>query len=44
MRAVAVRRFGEAPALNNLPIPAWDGGFVIRVKYAGGKERTKNDV
>jgi len=35
MRAFAVRRFGEAPAIHNLPIPAADGAFLIRVRYAG---------
>ena len=35
MRAFAVRNFGEAPAIYNLPIPASDGAFLIRVRYAG---------
>jgi NADPH:quinone reductase-like Zn-dependent oxidoreductase len=35
MRAFAVRSFGEAPAIQDLPIPAADGAFLIRVKYAG---------
>ena len=35
MRAFAVRDFGEAPALSDLPIPSADGAFLIRVKYAG---------
>ena len=35
MRAFAVRSFGEAPAIHNLPIPAADGAFLIRVAYAG---------
>jgi NADPH2:quinone reductase len=35
MRAFAVRKFGEAPALYDLPIPSADGAFLIRVKYAG---------
>ena len=35
MRAFAVRSFGEAPAIQELPIPAADGGFLIRVAYAG---------
>jgi NADPH:quinone reductase-like Zn-dependent oxidoreductase len=35
MRAFAVRSFGEAPAIHDLPIPAADGGFLIRVRYAG---------
>lgn len=35
MRAFAVRSFGEAPAIQDLPVPAVDGAFLIRVKYAG---------
>jgi NADPH:quinone reductase-like Zn-dependent oxidoreductase len=35
MRAFAVRSFGEAPAIHDLPIPAADGGFLIHVRYAG---------
>jgi NADPH2:quinone reductase len=35
MRAFAVRNFGEAPALYDLPIPSTDSAFLIRVKYAG---------
>jgi NADPH:quinone reductase len=35
MRAFAVRSFGQAPAILDLPIPAADGAFLIRVKYAG---------
>lgn len=35
MRAFAVRNFGEAPALYDLPIPGADGAFLIRVTYAG---------
>ena len=35
MRAFAVRNFGEAPALYELPIPSADSAFLIRVKYAG---------
>jgi NADPH:quinone reductase-like Zn-dependent oxidoreductase len=35
MRAFAVRAFGEAPAIQDLPIPAAEGAFLIRVKYAG---------
>jgi NADPH:quinone reductase-like Zn-dependent oxidoreductase len=35
MRAFAVRSFGEAPAIHNLPIPAADGAFLIRVRCAG---------
>jgi NADPH:quinone reductase-like Zn-dependent oxidoreductase len=35
MRAFAVRSFGEAPAIHDLPIPAVDGAFLLRVAYAG---------
>jgi NADPH:quinone reductase-like Zn-dependent oxidoreductase len=35
MRAYAVRKFGEKPAILDLPVPADDGAYVIRVKYAG---------
>ena len=35
MRAFAVRSFGEAPAIHDLPIPAADSAFLIRVRYAG---------
>jgi NADPH:quinone reductase-like Zn-dependent oxidoreductase len=35
MRAFAVRNFGEAPALHDLPIPSAGSVFLIRVKYAG---------
>src|SRR5580704_13253958 len=35
MRAIAVRSFGEAPALYDLPIPSADSTFLIRVTYAG---------
>jgi NADPH2:quinone reductase len=35
MRAFAVRSFGEAPAIYDLPVPAADGAFLIRVTYAG---------
>jgi NADPH2:quinone reductase len=35
VRAFAVRSFGEAPAIHDLPVPAADGSFLIRVKYAG---------
>jgi NADPH2:quinone reductase len=35
MRAFAVRAFGEAPAIIDLPIPAADGAYLIRVTYAG---------
>jgi NADPH2:quinone reductase len=35
MRAFAVRSFGEAPAILELPIPAADGAYLIRVTCAG---------
>jgi NADPH2:quinone reductase len=35
MRAFAARDFGEAPAVQNLPIPGADDSFLIRVKFAG---------
>ena len=35
MRAFAVRSFGEAPALQDLHIPAASDAFTIRVTYAG---------
>jgi NADPH:quinone reductase-like Zn-dependent oxidoreductase len=35
MRAFAIRSFGEAPAIHDLPIPAADGALLIRVRYAG---------
>jgi NADPH:quinone reductase len=35
MRAFAVRSFGQAAAIHDLPIPAEDGAFLIRVRYAG---------
>jgi len=34
MRAFAVRSFGEAPVIQDLPIPAADGALLIRVNYA----------
>jgi NADPH:quinone reductase len=35
MRAFAVLSFGQASGIHELPIPAADGAFLIRVKYAG---------
>jgi NADPH:quinone reductase len=35
MRAFSVLRFGEAPAIHDLPVPPADGAFLIRVSYAG---------
>jgi NADPH:quinone reductase-like Zn-dependent oxidoreductase len=39
MRAFAVQIFGEAPAVHDLPIPAAEGAFLIRVRYAGVNPR-----
>jgi NADPH2:quinone reductase len=35
MRAFAVLRFGEIPAIQDLPVPVADGALLIRVTYAG---------
>jgi NADPH2:quinone reductase len=35
MRAFAIQSFGKAPAIQDLPIPAADGAYLIRVSYAG---------
>jgi NADPH:quinone reductase-like Zn-dependent oxidoreductase len=35
MRAFAVQRFGQAPAVHDLPIPAAENALLIRVMYAG---------
>ena len=35
MRAFAVRSFGEAAAVQDLPVPAVDGAVLIRVAFAG---------
>jgi NADPH:quinone reductase-like Zn-dependent oxidoreductase len=35
MRAYAVRSFGEAPAIHDLPVPAADDALLVRVRYAG---------
>jgi NADPH:quinone reductase-like Zn-dependent oxidoreductase len=35
MRAFAVRSFGEAPAVHDLPVPSAEDAFLIRVRYAG---------
>jgi NADPH:quinone reductase len=44
MRAFAVRSFGEAPAIHDLPIPAADGAFLIRVQYAGVNPLDNNNL
>jgi NADPH:quinone reductase len=35
MRAFAVRSFGEAASVQDLPVPADDGAVLIRVRFAG---------
>lgn len=35
MRAFSVKQFGEAPAIGDLPLPASDSTFLVRVRYAG---------
>jgi NADPH:quinone reductase-like Zn-dependent oxidoreductase len=35
MRAYAVAGFGKAPALQEIPVPTADDGYLIRVRYAG---------
>jgi NADPH2:quinone reductase len=35
VRAFAVRSFGEAAAIQELPVPASDGAFLVRVRCAG---------
>jgi len=35
MRAYAVQKFGDAPAIVDLPIPEGDNEYLIRVTYAG---------
>jgi NADPH:quinone reductase-like Zn-dependent oxidoreductase len=35
MRAFAVRRFGEPASVQDLPVPAADDTFLIRVRFAG---------
>ena len=35
MHAFSVGSFGQPPAINELPLPAADGEFLIRVAYAG---------
>jgi NADPH:quinone reductase-like Zn-dependent oxidoreductase len=44
MRAFAVRSFGEAPAVHDLPVPAADDGFLIRVRYAGVNPIDNNNL
>jgi NADPH:quinone reductase-like Zn-dependent oxidoreductase len=44
MRAFAVRSFGEAPALHDLPIPAGGGAFLLRVAYAGVNPLDNNNL
>lgn len=35
MRAFAVRSFGEPASVHDLPVPAADGAFFLRVRFAG---------
>jgi NADPH:quinone reductase len=35
MRAFAILNFGETPAVHDLPVPAADGAYLIRITYAG---------
>jgi NADPH:quinone reductase-like Zn-dependent oxidoreductase len=35
MRAFAVKKFGEAPAVHDLPIPTSGDGILVRITYAG---------
>jgi NADPH:quinone reductase len=35
MRAFAVRSFGEPASVHDLPVPAADSAFVVRVRFAG---------
>lgn len=35
MRAYSVQRFGDAPAIADIPMPAAPDGYLIRVTYAG---------
>jgi NADPH:quinone reductase-like Zn-dependent oxidoreductase len=44
MRAFAVRSFGEAPALVDLPVPAEASGFLLRVAYAGVNPLDNNNL
>jgi NADPH2:quinone reductase len=44
MRAFAVRSFGEAPAIHDLPIPTAAGAFLLRVAYAGVNPLDNNNL
>jgi NADPH:quinone reductase-like Zn-dependent oxidoreductase len=35
VRAFAVRSFGEPPSVQDLPVPAAEGAFLLRVRFAG---------
>lgn len=39
MRAFAVQRFGESPAIHDLPVPGTDEDVLLRVGYAGVNPR-----
>ena len=40
MRAFAVPKFAEAPAIYDLPMPSADGAFLIRVRMRGSIRST----
>jgi NADPH:quinone reductase-like Zn-dependent oxidoreductase len=44
MRAFAVRSFGEAPAVHDLPVPAAGDAFLLRVTYAGVNPLDNNNL
>ena len=44
MRAFAVRSFGEAPAIHDLPVHAAGGAFLLRVAYAGVNPLDNNNL
>ena len=44
MRAFAVRSFGEAPAIHDLPVPTAGGAFLLRVAYAGVNPLDNNNL
>jgi NADPH:quinone reductase-like Zn-dependent oxidoreductase len=44
MRAFAVRSFGDAPAIHDLPVPAAGDAFLLRVTYAGVNPLDNNNL
>ena len=44
MRAFAVPSFGAAPAVHDLPVPAAQEAFLIRVRYAGVNPMDNNSI